>query len=75
MELSLQGRCALVTGASAGLGAHFAHTLADAGARVWIAARRVDRLQALQAELRERGAKVDCVAMDVTSSAGVAIRP
>lgn len=72
MELSLQGRCALVTGASAGLGAHFAHTLADAGARVWIAARRVDRLQALQAELRERGAKVDCVAMDVTSSAGVA---
>lgn len=69
---SLQGRCALVTGASSGLGAHFAGVLAAAGARVWLAARRTDRLQALQSRLRETGAQADSVALDVTSGASVA---
>lgn len=68
---SLAGRSALVTGASAGLGAHFAGMLADAGAQVWLAARRTDRLQALQAELRSRGARAQCVALDVTDTASV----
>jgi len=68
---SLSGRTALVTGASAGLGAHFAAVLASAGARVWLAARRVDRLQALQSELRARGASADCVALDVADAASV----
>lgn len=68
---ALHGRCALVTGASSGLGAHFAQLFAAAGARVWLAARRVDRLQALQARLRERGARVDSVALDVTCSEAV----
>ena len=44
MELTLTGRSALVTGANGGLGSHFAHTLARAGANVAIAARRLESL-------------------------------
>ena len=47
----LDGRVAIVTGASAGLGAHFARVLHGAGATVVVAARRIDRLEALVAEL------------------------
>jgi NAD(P)-dependent dehydrogenase (short-subunit alcohol dehydrogenase family) len=47
----LDGRVAIVTGASAGLGAHFAQVLHGAGATVVMAARRIDRLEALVAEL------------------------
>ncbi|MNZ37423.1 SDR family NAD(P)-dependent oxidoreductase [Pseudomonas jinjuensis] len=64
---SLVGKTVLITGASSGIGAHFAHTVTAAGARVVIGARRVDRLQVLAAELRDKGAKVLDVAMDVTS--------
>jgi NAD(P)-dependent dehydrogenase (short-subunit alcohol dehydrogenase family) len=71
-SFGLQGRCVLVTGASSGLGAHFAGLLADAGARVWLAARRTDRLQALQSELRARGHRVDSIALDVTAGERVA---
>ncbi|RYZ06869.1 MAG: SDR family NAD(P)-dependent oxidoreductase, partial [Comamonadaceae bacterium] len=69
---SLHGRCVLVTGASSGLGAHFADVLARAGARVWLAARRADRLDALQARLLESGARADRVALDVTRADSVA---
>jgi NAD(P)-dependent dehydrogenase (short-subunit alcohol dehydrogenase family) len=44
---NLEGRTALVTGASSGIGHHIALTLAQAGARVVVAARRVDRLDTL----------------------------
>jgi NAD(P)-dependent dehydrogenase (short-subunit alcohol dehydrogenase family) len=46
---TLTGRTAVVTGASAGLGARFAHVLAQAGATVFAAARRVERIKAMAA--------------------------
>jgi NAD(P)-dependent dehydrogenase (short-subunit alcohol dehydrogenase family) len=49
----LDGRVAIVTGASAGLGARFARVIDAAGASVVLAARRADRLEALGAELRD----------------------
>ena len=47
----LDGRTAIVTGASSGLGARFAQVLAGAGASVVVAARRADRIEALAKEL------------------------
>ncbi|MBK1658954.1 SDR family NAD(P)-dependent oxidoreductase [Paracraurococcus ruber] len=66
---SLGGSTALVTGASGALGAHFARVLHAAGARVVLAARRVEALQALAAELGERAAAVP---LDVTEATAVA---
>ena len=48
----LGGRVALVTGASGGLGSQFARVLAANGAAVALAARRIDRLEALRDEIR-----------------------
>jgi NAD(P)-dependent dehydrogenase (short-subunit alcohol dehydrogenase family) len=66
-RFDLTGKVALVTGASSGLGVHFAHTLAGAGASVAIAARRADRLASLQAELQSVGRKAAAVELDVQS--------
>jgi NAD(P)-dependent dehydrogenase (short-subunit alcohol dehydrogenase family) len=66
-RFDLVGKVALVTGASSGLGVHFARTLAAAGASVAIAARRADRLASLQAELQSAGAKAVAVELDVQS--------
>lgn len=68
---SLKGKVVLVTGASSGLGEHFAQLVSGAGAKVVIAARRVDRLQALAQQLRDQGGEVIAVALDVTSRASV----
>lgn len=68
---SLKDKVVLVTGASSGLGAHFAQVLSGAGAKVVIAARRVERLQALAEQLRGKGGEVIAVALDVTSRASV----
>jgi len=52
----LDGRVAIVTGASSGLGARFARVLDGAGARVLLAARRLDRLETLASELTDAAA-------------------
>ena len=66
MADSLNGTVALVTGASSGIGEATAEALADAGASVAVAARRVDRLEGLAERLRERGATVLVIDTDVT---------
>jgi NAD(P)-dependent dehydrogenase (short-subunit alcohol dehydrogenase family) len=68
---SILGRNALVTGASSGLGRHFASVLTSAGAKVAIAARRVDRLHALEAEIGKNGGRALPVALDVTDRQSV----
>jgi NAD(P)-dependent dehydrogenase (short-subunit alcohol dehydrogenase family) len=70
--LSLTGKTALVTGASSGLGAHFARVLAGAGAAVALGARRLDRLRQLEAEIRSAGGSAWAVELDVTDQASVA---
>ena len=65
MKFDLTGKRALVTGASGGLGAHFAGVLAQAGASVVIAARRVAALEQLAADLTAKGAQVAVLALDV----------
>ena len=70
-KFRLDGKVALVTGASSGLGAHFAATLAAEGARVAIAARRTDRLTALATQIEAGGGKAFAIEMDVTDPASV----
>ena len=65
-SIDLSGRVALVTGASSGLGAQFAKTLAKAGAGVVLAGRRLDRLKALRAEIEAAGGDAHVVTLDVT---------
>lgn len=72
MQLSLTGKTALVTGASSGLGRHFAGTLAAAGATMILAARRTDRLDERVAEIQAKGGAAHAVALDVTDATSVA---
>ena len=67
----LDGRTALVTGASGGLGRHFALVLAGAGASVVAAARRTELLEEVAAEIGTAGAAAATVALDVTDGAAV----
>lgn len=70
-SFDLTGRVALVTGASSGLGTRFARMLADNGARVVLAARRVERLQALRDQIIEAGGQATAVPLDVTDIASI----
>lgn len=65
-EISLAGKCALVTGAFGGLGRHFALTLAGAGAAVGLVGRRIAEGEKLAEEIRAGGGRAHACAMDVT---------
>ena len=65
----LDGRRALVAGASSGIGAAAAVALAEQGAEVWLAARRAPELQALGAEMRAEGFNAHALPLDITEVA------
>ena len=67
----LDGRRAVVTGASSGLGRRFALTLARAGAEVIVVARRAEKIGGLADEIKALGGKSLAVSLDVTSAASV----
>jgi NAD(P)-dependent dehydrogenase (short-subunit alcohol dehydrogenase family) len=71
IEVNFEGKIALVTGASSGLGARFAKVLAEAGAQVVLASRRVERLKELRAEIESDGGAAHVVALDVTDYASI----
>jgi NAD(P)-dependent dehydrogenase (short-subunit alcohol dehydrogenase family) len=66
IEYNFEGKIALITGASSGLGARFAKVLAQAGAQVVLASRRIERLKELRAEIEAEGGAAHVVALDVT---------
>lgn len=69
VSIDLKGRTAIVTGASSGLGLRFAKVLASCGARVALAARRVDKLNAVVADINEACGKAQAFALDVADAA------
>jgi len=71
-SFDLNGQVAFVTGASSGLGAHFAQTLSEAGAKVVIGARRADRLTELAERITATGGQALAVDLDVTDAASIA---
>jgi len=64
----LNGQVALVTGASSGLGSRFSKVLASQGAKVALAARRLDRLEALAQEIKDAGGDAIAIQMDATDA-------
>lgn len=67
----LDGRVAVVTGASQGLGRHIALALAEAGADLALVARQADALQDVAAEARAMGRKAVCVPADLSRAAEI----
>jgi NAD(P)-dependent dehydrogenase (short-subunit alcohol dehydrogenase family) len=68
VSTDLSGQTAMVTGASSGLGLRFARVLAACGAKVALAARRLDRLEALADEIRAQGGQATPIQMDATDA-------
>lgn len=68
----MTSRHVLITGASSGLGAHFARDLASRGASVTLAARRLEALETLVADIVAAGGSARAVVMDVTDESSVA---
>src|SRR6185312_9611372 len=71
MGESLQGQVAVVTGASGGLGAHFARVLAAEGAAVALTARRLELVEALAGELAGQGHRAMALRLDVTQAEAI----
>ncbi|MBV8402142.1 MAG: SDR family NAD(P)-dependent oxidoreductase, partial [Acetobacteraceae bacterium] len=67
----LRGKHALVTGASSGLGRHFAATLSAAGAKTSVAARRQSALAQTVEHIQSNGGEAHSVVMDVTEVASI----
>lgn len=70
-RFDISGRTALVTGASSGLGNHFARVLAAAGANVVAVARRADRLERLVGEIHASGGQAMALTLDVADTPGM----
>ena len=70
-SFDLHGKTALVTGASSGLGARFARLLAENGAQVVLASRRIERLKELRAEIEAGGGGAHVVPLDVTDNLAI----
>jgi len=67
MKINLRGKTALITGASSGLGAEFARQFAELGCSLVLVARRLERMQELQAEISSRHDNlIECIAMDLS---------
>ena len=71
MSTSLAGKTAVITGASSGLGRHFARVLSGAGASVALLARRIDRLEAEVDAVRQAGGKAAAIPLDVADAAAI----
>lgn len=71
VTFDVRGKVALVTGASSGLGNHFARTLAASGAKVVVTARRTDKLAALVDGIVKDGGAAIAIPMDVNDRASV----
>lgn len=70
-RFSLQGKVVLLTGASSGIGAHAAKMFAQAGARVVVTARRLQRLNQVVSDIEAQGGEALAVAMDVQDGQSV----
>lgn len=73
MSRSLKDKVVLITGASSGFGAHAAHLFAEEGAKVVLAARRLDRLQKLADEIQNSGGEAVAVPVDVVSQEEISL--
>ena len=70
-KFSLKGKLVLVTGASSGLGTHFAQLLASCGAKVAVAARRADKLQSVVDGITQAGGEARAFSLDVSNAQSV----
>jgi NAD(P)-dependent dehydrogenase (short-subunit alcohol dehydrogenase family) len=68
VSTDLSGQVALVTGTTSGLGRRFAKVLASCGAKVAVTGRRVERLEALEAEIKADGGECAAIPVDMTDS-------
>ena len=72
MDKPLSGQTAIITGASGGLGTHFARLLAGAGAAVALTARRLDMVEALAGEIAGSGGRAMAMRLDVADASTIA---